>query len=133
VKKLLTWLLCALSIAVPALAQAPATDGKPVHNINLTEARDVADAAAINTAISILVKDARSCPAVAKNQQACACSFKDDLKKLKSAYDDAVAKHPGWNDVDAVVAYIDAATGKSVTLYLRGVKRQLDACAQHER
>jgi hypothetical protein len=109
-----------------------ATDGKPVQNINLTEARDIADATAVSAAISVLVHDTASCPtSTSKNRQACACSSRYDLKKLKSAYAVAVAKHPGWNEVDAVVAYLDAANGKSVTLNFPGVKRQLDGCFQH--
>lgn len=134
-KTLVTCLLCVLCsvTAAPAVAQAPATNGKAVHSIELTKAPDIADAAAVNAAISVLVKDAASCPAAtSKDRQACACSFKDDLKKLKSSYDAAVAKHPGWNEVDVVVAYLDAANGKSVTLHLPGIKRQLDACAQHQ-
>lgn len=120
-------------IASAALAQTPATERKPVHNIKLTETRDIADAAAVNAALSVLVEDAASCPAAtSRDRQACACSFKDDLKKLKSAYSAAVAKHPGWNEADAVVAYPEAAKGTSVALSFPGIKRQLNACAQHQ-
>jgi hypothetical protein len=125
-KTLLTCLLCALSslFAAPALTQAPATDGKPVHNIKLTETREIGDAAAVNDAITVLVRDAATCPAAtSKDRQACACSFKDDLKKLTSAYDAAVAKHPRWNEVDVVVAYLDPANGKSVITYLPNLKK----------
>ncbi len=133
-KTLLTCLLCALSFvrAAPVLSQPPPTDGKPVHNIKLTKASDIGDAAAVNAGISVLVKDAASCPAATSKDQ-CACSFRGDLKKLKAAYDSAVTKHPGWNETDVVIAYLDTASGKSVTLNLPGVKGQLDACAQHQR
>ena len=121
-------------IASAALAQAPTTDGKLVHNINLTETRDIVDAAEVNDAISILVKDTSHCPAEAsRNRQACACSFTHDLKKLKSAYAAAVAKHPGWNEDHAVVSYRSAANGNSVSLNFPAVKRQLDACARPQR
>lgn len=129
---LLKCLLCVLCAAL-AHAQAPATDGKPVHNIHLTETRDIADASAVNAAIGVLVHDAASCPeATSKDRQACACSFKGELKKLQAAYDVAVAKHPGWNEADVVVGYLDAPSGKSVTLNLPGIERQLYACAQHQ-
>ena len=119
-------------MAAPALTQAPATGGKPVHNIKLTEASDIADATAISAAISVLANDAASCPASpSKDRQACVCRFSYHLKKLKSAYDVAVAKHPGWNEAGNVVAYVDATNGKSVTLNLPGIKRQLDACSQY--
>lgn len=135
-KILWTGFLCAIVsvMAAPALTQAPPSDGKPVHNIRLTEAGDIADATAISAAISVLANDAASCPASpSKDRQACVCGFKPDLRKLKSAYAVAVAKHPGWNEADTVVAYVEAANGKSVTLNLPGVKRQLDACLQHQR
>lgn len=93
-KTWLTCLLCALSSVMPAsvLAQVPAADGRPVHNIKLTDAREVADAKAVNSAITVLFKDAAACPAAtSKEREACGCSFKGDLKKLKSAYDAAVA------------------------------------------
>ena len=133
-KMLLTWLLSALwsVMAAPALTQSQAAEGKPVRNINLTEAHDIADAIAVNAAISVLVKDAASCPdSTSKHRQACACSFQRDLERLKSAYAVAVTKHPGWNEEGTVVVYFDDANGKSVILNLPGVKRQLDACAQH--
>lgn len=130
---LLACFLCALLSVVPApgLAQAQAIDGKPVHNIHLTDARDIADATAVSAAIGVLANDAASCPAsTSKDRQACVCGFNSDLKKLKSAYAVAVAKHPGWNEVDAVVSYLNAANGRSVTINFPGVKRQLDACRQ---
>jgi hypothetical protein len=117
-----------------ALALAPATDGRPVHNFRLSEPRDIVDAAAVNAALSVLVKDAASCPAgTSKDRQACACSFEDDLKKLKSAYGAAVAKHPVWNEENAVVAYRNAGEDTSTILSFPGIKRQLNACAQQKR
>lgn len=111
-------------------AQAPAQQqGAPTHNIQLTRAREIADAAAVDRAITTMVEDAASCGA-AQDKQSCACSFKDDLKRLGAAYDTAVAKHPEWKAEDSVVTYIDPANGKSVTINFPGVKRQLDACAR---
>jgi len=118
-------------IASAALAQIPASDGKPLHNIQLKEARDLADAAAVNTALNALFEDAASCPASpSKKRQSCGCSFGDDLKRLETAYAAAVAKHPGWNEVDTVVAYRNVGKGTSTILSFPGIKRQLNACAQ---
>jgi hypothetical protein len=128
--RILSACLSCVIFAVAAQAQAPAPQqGAPVHNIELTQTREIADAAAVNRAISVMVKNAASCSAAA-NAQSCACGFKADLKKLKAVYDAAVAKHPGWNAEGSVVAYIDPANGKSVTINLPGVKRQLDACSK---
>lgn len=116
-------------LASSVLAQALATTGKAVHNINLTEPRDIADAAEVNGAISVLVKDTSHCPAgTSRDRQACACSFTQDLKKLRSAYAAAVAKHPGWNEEHAVVAYRNAANGNSVSLVFPAVNQQLERC-----
>jgi len=52
------------------------------------------------------------------------------MKKLKTAYDAAVAKHPAWNAKDTVVSYDKPASGTSVTISLPAVKRQIDACAK---
>ena len=69
--------------------------------------------------------------APSKDVQACVCNFKDDLKKLNSAYDADVTKHPGWNGPNTVVIYVEAPNGKSVVINFQSVKRQLDACARH--
>lgn len=121
-----------LLIASGALVQASASiDRKPVHNINLIGARDIADAAQVNLAISVWSKDVSHCPAnPPKDRQACACSFAQDKKGLEAAYAATVAKHPRWNEDDTFVAYRDAATGLSVSLNFPSIKRQLDACAQ---
>lgn len=129
-----TGCLCALLsvVAPPALTQALPNDGKPAHNIKLTDGRDIADAKAISAAIRVLVDDAASCPAsTSKDRQACVCGFKPDLRKLKSAYSVGVTKHPGWNEADAFVVYVDPENGKSNILNFPGIKRQLDACVQH--
>jgi hypothetical protein len=121
-------LLCAVfALAVPP--QAASAQGTPVRNIQLTEPRDIAEASAVNRAITLLVKDVASCSPAAQGSQSCACSFKDDLKKLRAAYDAAVAKHPAWNDDENVVAYTEPTDGKSVAISFPGVKRQLDACS----
>jgi hypothetical protein len=122
--------LACVMFAAATHAQAPAPqNGTPAHNIQLTAAPDVADAAAVNRAITVMVKNVSSCSA-AEDAPSCACGFKDDLKKLKAAYDAAVAKHPGWNAENSVVAYINPANGRSVIINLPGIRRQLDACAK---
>ncbi|HET9177313.1 MAG TPA: hypothetical protein VFQ24_03045 [Terriglobia bacterium] len=103
----------------------------PGHNIQLKENGDISDAAAVNRAISVMVKDVASCsPALAKDPATCACSFRDDLKKLRTAYDAAVAKHAAWNAEGTVVSYEGPVSGRSVTISLPAVKRQLEACAK---
>lgn len=103
----------------------------PVHNIHLTEKSEISDAAAVNREISVMVRNVASCsPALAKDPQGCACSFRDDMEKLKAAYAAAVAKHAGWNAEDTVVSYDNPASGTSITIIFPAVKRQLDACAK---
>jgi len=108
-------------------------DRKPVHNIILTGARDIADAAQVNLAISVWSKDALHCPTKpSRERQACACSFAQDEKGLEATYAVTVAKHPRWNEDDTFVDYRDPATSHSVILNFPGIKRQLDACAQSQ-
>jgi hypothetical protein len=130
---LLAYLLCAVVAvaAAQAPAPAPAAQGTPLHNVRLAGARDIADAAAVNRAITAMVRNAASCsPVTAQGAQPCACSFTDDLKILENSYEAAVAKHPRWNAEGSVVAYVDPANGKSVTINFPGVKRQLNACSR---
>ena len=132
----ITWiaLFCALLLVVvpaPAQGQASLAGNKAVNNITLTEAGDIADASTVNAAISTIVNDVSSCSgSKSKDAQACGCSFKDDVKKLSSAYDAAVAKHPGWGAPATVVSYVDPANGRSVALNFPSIKRQIEACAR---
>jgi len=125
-------LLCAiLVVAAPGAKAQTRRWTTRVHNIHLKEKGDISDAAAVNDAINVMVRNVASCgQASAKDSQACACSFKDDLKKLRAVYNTAVGKHPAWKEDATVISYEDPASGKSVTINLPGVKRQLEACAQ---
>ena len=130
---LLPCLLCAVVGVAAAQAPAPAqaAHGTPLHNVRLAGARDLADAAAVNRAITVMVRNAASCsPVTAQGAQSCACSFTDDLKILENSYEAAVAKHPRWNAAATVVSYVDPVNGKSVTINFPGVKRQLNGCSQ---
>lgn len=117
------------SCAFLAAPAAGALEGQPVQNIRLTAAGDIADASAVNRAISDLVKDVASCRPETQGSQSCACGFKDDLKKLAAAYDAAVAKHPAWSEADTVVIYNDPADGKSIAVVFPNLRRQLEACS----
>jgi hypothetical protein len=133
VRILLACLLWAVLTVAAAQAPAPASaaQGTLIHNIHLTGARDIADATAVNRAITVMVRNAASCsPVTTQGAKPCACGFTDDLKILKNAYEATLAKHPGWNAEGSVVAYVDPANGKSVSISLPGVKRQIDACSR---
>lgn len=129
------WIAC-LSCMILAVAAAHAQaqtrqQGRPIHNIHLTAKSEINDAAALNRAISVMVRNVASCrPALAKDPKNCACSFRDDMQKLKVAYDAAAARRPAWNAEDTVVSYDERASGTSVTISLPAVKRQIDACAK---
>jgi hypothetical protein len=120
-----------LAVAAASAQAQTRQQGRPVHKIHLTEKSEINDAAALSREISVMVRNVASCsPALAKDPATCACTFRDDMKRLKSAYAAAVAKHAGWNAEDAVVSYDKPASGTSVTISLPAVKRQLDACAR---
>lgn len=129
---LIACLSCTILAVAAARAQAQTRQqARPVHNIHLTEKSEISDAAAVNREISVMAGNVASCsPALAKDPKACACSFRDDMKKLKTAYDAAATKHAAWNAEDTVVSYDKPASGTSVTISLPAVKRQIDACAK---
>ncbi len=126
----LAYLLGALFIAYSSSALGQ-TQEQPVRNIMLTEPRDISDAAAVHYALGVLGKDVESCNPSSRGTQACVCSFKVDLKKLKDAYNAAVAKHPDLKEQATVVAYVDPANGQSsVTVVFHNIKRQLASCSE---
>ena len=75
----LLWAVLAVT-AAQAPAPAPAAQGTLIHNIHLTGARDIADATAVNRAITVMVRNAASCsPVTTQGAKPCACGFTDDL------------------------------------------------------
>lgn len=129
------WIAC-LSCIILAVATVGAQgqtrqQGRPVHNIHLTEKSEISDAAEVSRGISVMAGNVATCsPAAAKDAKTCACAFRDDMKKLKTAYDAAVARHATWSAEDTVVSYDKPASGTSVTISFPAVKRQIDACAK---
>ena len=131
----ITCVVCSvLAVAfVQTSSAGPIAEAVPVHNISLRAPRDIADAAAVNSAITVMLNDVASCsPAAAQDPRSCACGFTNDLKKLRQAYNTAVAKHPDWNAMNNLVTYVDAVNGKSVAINFPGIKRQLDTCTNRK-
>jgi hypothetical protein len=118
----------AASMALCAVASA--AEGPPVRNIFLTDARDIADAKAVNRALDVVSGDAATCRRSGGGAKACACRPTAGLRELRSAVDTAVARHPRWNADDTFVNYADPATGLSVATSLPGLARQLASCTK---
>lgn len=112
------------------VADSSAGQGTPVHNIFLTDARDVADASAVNRALTIVSNDAARCRQSGGAVKACACRPTAGLRALRSAVDTAAARHPSWNTGDTFVNYTDPANGLSVATSLSGLARQLASCSK---
>lgn len=130
-RALSTALLLAL-LGVSAVAdgqRSPAPTGG-VLTITLTKSEDIADAAAVRAALRKIAEAAAPCNATARDANSCACSRKVELKRLRLAYDAAVARHSDWRAENAVVSYVDPGTRNSVAIALPVVKRQLVSCAQ---
>jgi hypothetical protein len=131
--RMLTACLLWALLAVAAAHGQAQTHQRPrrVHHIHLVEKSAISDAAAVDGAINVMARNVASCsPALAKDPQGCACSFRDDMEKLKAAYAVAVARHAAWNADNTVVSYDKPATGTSVTISFPALKRQIDACAK---
>jgi len=121
------WIAAAMALCA---AESSAGQGTAVHNIFLTDAREIADANAVNRALSVVSNDAASCRRSGGSAKACACRPTAGLRALQSAVDTAVARHPRWNADDTFVNYTDPANGLSVATSLPGLVRQLEACSR---
>jgi hypothetical protein len=129
----LTRLAANAAFAITALVSAlmPAAgvsaQGKTVNTIMIHEQGEIVDAAAVNAAISMLVKDADGCH---PRTQECICRLSTGLDNLDEAYRHAVAKHPAWGQSSMGVEYIDPMNGGSVGIVMSNVRRQLKACGR---
>ena len=131
--KLLSWTRLALGLGalqVAALSgQANAGEATPFRNIFLTEARDIADAKAVNDALEIVVSDAAACRRSGRGATACACS-NAGIGGLRSAFDAAMTRHPSWNVGETVVNFRTPTSGGAVALSFSGLARQLEVCSR---
>ncbi|HEX4737362.1 MAG TPA: hypothetical protein VH331_07360 [Allosphingosinicella sp.] len=93
----------------------------------LKDSGDIADAEAVNSAISALVKDADTCN---PRSQACICRLTSGLDRLSNAYRNAVARHPSWGQPRAGVEYYTRAKG-TVGIVMSNVRRQLEMCGRN--
>jgi len=93
----------------------------------LTRRSDIADAAAVDDALRLMVSAAASCRSPAPT---CPCGLKQALGQLSATYHRAIAKHPGWNDPGTVVQYVHSASGRALTVAMDfpNLERQLGAC-----
>jgi hypothetical protein len=122
--------LASVAGAAALTASGAATGGMvPVHTIELHSSRDIADATAVETALSAVLQRASSCPlSNMQSRMACVCRFKAELGSLRSSYSNAVVRHPAWNAPNTAVGFVDARTGLSNATVYPNIKRQLDLC-----
>lgn len=119
----------ALALAAVGLVLMPTAaafaQGNTVKTIMIHERGEIADAAAVNAAISALVKDADKCQ---PRTEACICRLSSGLDELNNAYRNAVARHPAWGQSSIGVEYTDPVNGGSVGIVMSNVGRQLRRC-----
>lgn len=123
-------LLIAFTFAVIGLTGAvvfAADDGKfNVVNVDITQEADIADAAAVSAILSSLTQDVTACAQVNEPPAECQCKFKDQLGQLKTAFDDAVKKHPEWQG--KVINYRASGETEGASVSFAGVEEQLNVC-----
>jgi hypothetical protein len=113
-------------------AAAAVADFTQVHTIELRGSGEIADAAAVNAALSALVQKAMSCPSSnMKARMVCVCRLRPEVVSLGRAYSSAITKHSAWNAPNTVVAYVDPRNGHSVGTVFPNVKRQLELCRKN--
>lgn len=118
-------LLIAFTFAVVGLTSA-VVFAADVKNIDITEEAAIADAAAVSTILTSMTKEVTACAQVNEPPAECQCKFKEELGQLKTAFDDAVKKHPDWKG--AVVNYRAAGETEGASVSFAGVEEQLKVC-----
>lgn len=118
-------LLIAFTFALLGLTSA-VVFAADARSIDITEEAAIADAAAVSTILTTLTKDVTACAQVNEPPAECQCKFKDQLGQLKTAYDDAVKKHPEWTG--AVVNYRAAGEAEGTSVSFASVEDQLKVC-----
>lgn len=113
-----TFILVGLTSAVVFAADA--------KNIDITDEAAITDAAAVSTILTNLTKEVTACAQVNEPPAECQCKFKDQLGQLKTAFDDAVKKHPEWKG--AVVNYRASGETEGASVSFAGVEEQLKVC-----
>lgn len=119
-------LLIVFTFMLVGLTSAVVFAEDAVKNIDITEEAAIADAAAVSAILSTLTKDVTACAQVNEPPAECQCKYKDLLGQLKTAYDDAVKKHPEWTG--AVVNYRTAGETDGASVSFPGVAEQLKVC-----
>lgn len=119
-------LLIAFTFAVIGLTGAVVFADDAVKNIDITQEADIADAAAVSAILSSLTKDVTACAQVNEPPAECQCKFKDQLGQLKTAFDDAVKKHPEWQG--KVINYRASGETEGASVSFAGVEEQLNVC-----
>lgn len=118
-------LLIAFTFALFGLTSA-VVFAADVRNIDITEEAAITDAAAVSTILTNMTKEVTACAQVNEPPAECQCKFKDELGQLKTAFDDAVKKHPGWKG--AVVNYRTAGATEGASVSFAGIEEQLIVC-----
>lgn len=119
-------LLIAFTFAVIGLTGAVVFADDAVKNIDITQEADIADAAAVSAILSSLTKDVTACAQVNEPPAECQCKFKEQLGQLKTAFDDAVKKHPEWQG--KVINYRASGETEGASVSFAGVEEQLNVC-----
>ena len=118
-------LLIAFTFALVSLTGA-VVFAADVKNIDITDEAAIADAAAVSTILTTMTKEVTACAQVNEPPAECQCKFKEELGQLKTAFDDAVKKHPDWKG--AVVNYRAAGETEGASVSFAGVEEQLKVC-----
>ena len=84
--------------------------------IELTEPADTALAVAISDAVDATTETVGNCIGEGGTHQDCLCAGAAEIAAIRTALDEALAVHPGWEGQALFVA--DMGDGQSLTLFL---------------
>jgi hypothetical protein len=110
------------SISVLAAGQAV----KPLPNIEVTAANDVANVRALDDALLTLSQKVTACAKAGRTPAVCQCSYPENVARLKTRYAKLIQQHPEWKDQLLSYHYVNKE-GRNIsgTLVLQNLARQL--------
>jgi hypothetical protein len=106
-----------------AAGGSPANAAGEGRIITLSDSGDIARAAAVKTAIDAAARSVADCmKASSRTAIECECSSRNEMARLHSAYEAAVADHPEWPRPNTTVWWSGTA------LNFSAIRRELGIC-----
>ena len=107
-----------------AILQSPV----PLPTIEAKAPKDLAMVLSVNEALSQFSQKVTACVDAGRPVETCRCSYPQELKTLRTKYDDAIAARPEWKDQLVSYQYVNKE-GRNIsgTMVFQNLRREIDA------